>query len=67
MQRFNSIFLLLDIYLSNQKIQLLKNYKKFSATRLTQCIGSVSDLMEFAVGRLYVENFFNHQSKKAVN
>ncbi|RNA08866.1 neprilysin-2 isoform X1 [Brachionus plicatilis] len=36
--------------------KLLRNHKKYSATRMTGCIDSVSDLMEFAVGRLYVDN-----------
>lgn len=50
------------------KLDFDKIYKgtKSSHARQVVCASFVIDYMEFAVGRLYVANFFDNKSKKAV-
>ncbi|CAF0711916.1 unnamed protein product [Brachionus calyciflorus] len=45
--------------------KMFPELERFTNERLLECIYSVTEQMEYAVGRLYVENFFNHDSKKA--
>jgi predicted metalloendopeptidase len=57
--------------LTNIEIINKKSLKVYKGTKSTQprvltCTNFVNDVMEYAVGRLYVNKHFNNKSKEAV-
>lgn len=56
----------LKINIKKREFQALFAHQLVSQKRILECTDFVAGVMDLAVGRIYVQNFFDESSRKAV-